>query len=195
LLAERDNLALASDSFNSTVIRFATVYGLSRRMRFDLAINGMVLNGFKKGKIRVMRDGCQWRPFIYVGDAARAILDMLKADESAINGQIFNVGSDDQNYMIKDLADLVAKTLSNTPELEWYGDPDNRSYRVSFGKVRKTLGYESLTTPGEATRELEGALAKHIVTDSPITYTVDWYKHLLNDSQAKDSVAIRGLVL
>lgn len=195
LLAENDNLALASSDFTSTVIRFATIYGLSRRMRFDLAINGMLLNGYKKGKIPVMRDGSQWRPFLYVGDAARAILQILQTDPKLINGQIFNIGSDDQNYQIKQLAELVADSLSNKPTLEWYGDPDNRSYRVSFKKAKDTLGYVPETTPKEAAKELENALQTKQITDSPITYTVNWYKHLLNDPGAAETVALRGIVL
>jgi nucleoside-diphosphate-sugar epimerase len=194
-LAENDNLALASGEFTSTVIRFATIYGLSRRMRFDLAINAMVLNGLKKGKIPVMRDGNQWRPFLYVGDAARAILTILQSDKEKINGQIFNIGSDDQNYRIKELAELVSSTLSNKPSLDWYGDPDNRSYRVSFKKARDVLGYVPRTTPKEAAKELETALSKNELIDSPESYTVNWYKHLISDPKARESVELRGTVL
>ncbi len=197
MLAERDNLGLGDSIFSSTVIRFATVYGLSGRMRFDLAINGMVLGALKTGKIPVMRDGTQWRPFIYVGDAARAIQLVIETEQSKINKEIFNVGSDNQNFMIKDLAELVAGSISSgkRPDIEWYGSPDKRSYRVSFEKARRVLGYESITTPDLATRELEKAITSGDMTDSMKTRTLDWYRHLLTDSEASKQVSLRANVV
>ncbi len=195
MLAEKDNLILSDENFTSTAVRFATVYGLSPRMRFDLAVNGMVLGAFKNGKIPVMRDGTQWRPFVYVEDAARAVLKILESDPTSVNGQIFNIGSDSQNYMIKDLAELVARSLSKKPEIEWYGAADRRSYRVSFAKARRVLGYETLTTPDKAAREIERALASGSISDSPKTNTLGWYKHLLSDPEASKEVALRSVVL
>jgi nucleoside-diphosphate-sugar epimerase len=164
-------------------------------MRFDLAVNGMVLGAMKTGKIPVMRDGSQWRPFIHVSDIARAILMLLQKQPRETNRQIINVGSDDQNYQIKELAEIVAGSLSKKPEIEWYGSPDKRSYRVSFAKARKTLGYESKTTPGMAAKEIEDALLSGKVKDSTDTKTLDWYKHLLSDEEASREVELRGVVL
>ncbi len=194
-LAEKDNLPLGDLNFISTAIRFATVYGLSGRMRFDLAINGMTLGGYKNSKIPIMRDGTQWRPFIHVKDAARAILTILQSDPEQINHQLFNMGSDSQNYQIKDLAEIVANSMMNRPSIEWYGDPDRRSYQVSFAKARNVLGFEAKYTPADAVKEIEMALAQGLVTDDLKTKTVEWYKHLLNDAQASKEVALRGIVL
>ncbi|HZW58233.1 MAG TPA: NAD-dependent epimerase/dehydratase family protein [Nitrososphaerales archaeon] len=190
MLAEKDNLPLGDEEFTSTTIRFATVYGLSERMRFDLAINGMVLGAVKTGKIPIMRDGTQWRPFIHVKDAARAILAILEAEPEKVNKQLFNIGSDTQNFQIKELAEIVANSLSKRPTIEWYGDPDRRSYKVSFGKAKRVLGYETKYTPVDAVREIEFALVSNQVTDSIRTKTVEWYKHLLNDGQASKEVAL-----
>jgi nucleoside-diphosphate-sugar epimerase len=195
LLAEKDNLPLGDRNFVSTVIRFATIYGLSGRMRFDLAINGMVLGGFKHGKIPIMRDGTQWRPFLHVKDAARAILMILEAQPDKVNRQLFNIGSDSQNYQIKDLADMIANSMSKKPAVEWYGDPDKRSYRVSFDKAHKILGYETRHTPKDAVAEIENALSSSQVSDSIITKTVEWYKHLLADEEASKEVLLRGILL
>ena len=195
LLAERDNLPLSDGDFASTAVRFATIYGLSGRMRFDLAINGMVLGAIQKGKIPVMRDGSQWRPFLYVGDAARAVLKILESDPSKVNGQIFNIGSDSQNYTIKSLADLVASSLTHTPSVEWYGDPDTRSYKVSFAKARSVLGFETETTPDVAAREIEAAILNSQIPDMMKTNTLGWYKHIRENKQASDEVALRGVVL
>jgi nucleoside-diphosphate-sugar epimerase len=194
-MAERDNLPLASKDFTSSVIRFATVYGLSGRMRFDLAVNGMVLGAFRGGKIPVMKDGTQWRPFVHVKDAAAGIGLVLAADASEVNGQVFNIGSDEQNFQIKELAEVVASSLSKRPIIEWYGTPDARSYRVSFEKARRILGYATSRTPADATKEIESALLSGEVTDSLETKTVEWYKHLLSDSKAAEGVSLRGSVL
>ncbi|MGI0080869.1 MAG: NAD-dependent epimerase/dehydratase family protein [Nitrososphaerales archaeon] len=195
MLAERDNLPLGDSDFTSTAIRFATVYGLSHRMRFDLAINGMILGAYKMGKIPVMRDGQQWRPFIHVKDAARAIETMITAEPEKINGQLFNIGSDSQNYQIKNLAEIVSDSLSKKPVIEWYGTPDNRSYKVSFRKAREVLDYEAKFTPVDAVKEIESALAEGRLTSESKWITLDWYKHLLTDEQASKEVALRGIVL
>jgi len=132
LQAERDILPLADEGFCVVVLRQATVYGLSPRMRFDLAINGMVRGLFKNGKIPILRDGTQWRPFVHVKDTARAMVLMLEAPPHLINAQIFNVGSDEQNYQIMPLAKMVAEASGVSFNYEWYGSPDYRSYKVSF---------------------------------------------------------------
>lgn len=195
VLIEKDNLPLADGNFCATALRFATLYGLSPRMRFDLAINGMVLGALKSGKIPVMREGTQWRPFLHVRDAARALLAVLDSPSERVNRETFNVGSDDQNFQIRPLAETVAAAMTAHPAIEWYGSPDERSYRVSFGKVRSVLGFEPLLRPGDAVQEIEVALRNGAVTASPMTNTVEWYKHLLSDPKAGAQVALHGIVL
>lgn len=196
LLAEKDNLPLGDSEFVSTAVRFATIYGLSGRMRFDLAINGMVLGAFKTGKIPIMRDGSQWRPFLHVRDAASAVLRILSTEPDKVNRELFNIGSEEQNFQIKELASIVSDSMkTKRPQLEWYGDPDKRSYRVSFEKAKNVLGYNTKFSPKDAVEEIESALAGGKVTDSTLTKTVDWYKHLLTDPQASKEVALRGVVL
>src|SRR5205807_286176 len=94
--AEEATLALASREFAVTAVRQATVYGASRRMRFDLAINGMTLALHKNGRVSILRDGTQWRPMVHLRDTSRAFIAVLEAEPDAVNGEIFNVGSDDQ---------------------------------------------------------------------------------------------------
>jgi len=195
ILAEQDTLPLASEKFCPTAIRMATLYGLSGRMRFDLAINAMVLGALKSGKIPIMKDGTQWRPFLHVREAARAIEMLLHQEPGRVRGRVFNVGSDEQNYQIRPLAELVARNMSSAPALEWYGDPDRRSYRVSFRRAREELSFTPQLTPADATKEIETALAAGTLTPSPMHKTVEWYRHLLEDRSAGDSVALRGVVL
>lgn len=195
LLAEQDTLPLASEKFCPTAIRFATLYGLSERMRFDLAVNGMVLGARQTGKIPVMKDGTQWRPFLHVQDAAQALNSLLEQDSNHIRGRVFNIGSDDQNFKIAQLAETIARSLSRRPTLEWYGTPDNRSYRVSFRRAREELSFLPQRSVPDAAREIEDALSSGSLCPSAQHQTVEWYRHLLTDKVAGESVALRGVVL
>ena len=194
-LAERDNLPLASESFCPVAVRMATLYGRSGRMRFDLAVNGMVLGAHRTGKIPVMKDGRQWRPLMHVRDAARAIAKLLTLPAEPVRGRVFNIGSDEQNFQILPLAEAVAAAMPKPPTIEWYGSPDNRSYRVSFARARETLGFRTQFTVADATREIEQGLSDGTLLAGPDTNTVGWYRHLLGDPKAGDAVRLRGVVL
>ncbi|MEM3525891.1 MAG: SDR family oxidoreductase, partial [Candidatus Jordarchaeaceae archaeon] len=154
LLAEQEILPLADDNFTALALRQATVYGLSPRMRFDLAINGMTLGFFKNGKIPILRDGNQWRPFVHVRDTSRAFILAMEAPKEKVSGEVFNVGANDQNYQIFPLAKLVAESVGLPFEYEWYGSPDYRSYQVSFDKIREVLKFKPQYTPREGAREI-----------------------------------------
>jgi nucleoside-diphosphate-sugar epimerase len=195
LLAEQNILPLAGPKFCVTVLRQATVYGLSPRMRFDLAINGMVLGLFKQRKIPVMRDGKQWRPFVHVRDTSKAFVAALESEADKVNGQVFNVGSDEQNYQILPLALMIGEALSVPFDIEWYGSPDARSYRVGFGKIARVLNFRANFTPKEGAREIYDALSEGRVQDSLKTKTVEWYKYLLNTYALLKEVLVKDTVL
>jgi len=196
MMAERETLPLADKSFTVTALRQATVYGLSHRMRFDLAINGMVLGFFKNGKIPIMRDGKQWRPFVHVKDTSKAFARVLESDKEMVNGQIFNVGNNEQNLQIFGLAKMVAESIRLPFNFEWYGSPDMRSYRVSFDKIKEQLGYRTDYTPKEGAREVFDALKEgRLNSDDPRTITVKWYKHLLEAHKLVSDLEINGALL
>ena len=186
---------LADNKFTVTMLRFATVFGLSPRMRFDLAVNGMTLGFFKNRKIPIMRNGKQWRPFIHVKDVAEAYVAIIKAPKEKINGEIFNVGSNHQNYRILTLAKEVAKAMKIPFKKNWYGDPDSRSYKISFKKIHDTLGYNTKWSVADGVKEIYDALKKGKTTDSIQTKTVEWYKYLLEAKQTTDSIQIKGKIL
>lgn len=193
--AERDILQIADEQFTVTILRQATVYGLSPRMRFDLAVNGMVLGAYENKKIPVMRNGTQWRPFVHVRDTSKAFMTVLEKPKDKVNGQIFNVGSNEQNIQILPLAKLVKESLPIPIEIEWYGSPDKRSYRVNFDKINNGLGYTPDHTLKDGAIEIYEALERGKITDSIKTRTVDWYKHLLEAHKLMQDVMIRGAVL
>jgi nucleoside-diphosphate-sugar epimerase len=195
-LAEQSVLPLTDEKFSVTVLRQATVYGLSYRMRFDLAVNGMVMNLFKYGKIPIMRDGSQWRPFIHVRDTCKAFISVLEAEDDIIKGEVFNVGSNHQNYQIFNLAKLITESLNTPFVYEWYGSPDKRNYRVDFTKIHKILGFKTEFTPAEGSREVYTALVNGVVNSDDLkTITVKWYKHLLEMHKFIKSVELDGVLL
>jgi nucleoside-diphosphate-sugar epimerase len=195
LLAEKDVLPLSDKNFTVTVLRQATVYGLSPRMRFDLAINGMVLGFYKNGKIPIMRDGTQWRPFVHVKDTSNAFITVMESEKDLVDGEIFNVGSNDQNMQILPLAKLIAEAINLPFNFEWYGSPDTRSYKVDFSKIKEKLGYKTSYTPREGAKEVYDALVSGKITDSIKTRTVEWYKYLLEAQKILKEVEINGVIL
>lgn len=196
LAAESDVLALADETFCVTVIRQATVYGLSPRMRFDLAINGMVKGLLQKGRVPILREGTQWRPFVHVRDTSEAMRMILDLDPSLVNCEMFNIGSDEQNMQIMPLAEAVAKSLDLPFQWDWYGLPDHRSYRVSFAKAREVLGFVPKRSPEDGAREVGAAIADgSLDPDDPRTITVDWYKFLLESHRLVKEVELEGTVL
>ena len=196
MMAEQEILPLATSSFSPTVLRQSTVYGFSYRMRFDLAINGMILGFFKKGKIPIMRDGKQWRPFINVNDTSNAFIKVLDAKNDLVNGQIFNAGSEKQNIQIFDLAKLVAESIDLPFSYEWYGDPDARSYRVSFNKIKRTLNFKPHFSIRDGARKVFDALKEgKLNPDDPRMITVKWYNHLLTMQRVIKDIELNGVIL
>ena len=164
-------------------------------MRFDLVVNAMTLSLYKKGKIMVGGDGKQMRPLVHVRDVCRAIVKVIESDEELVNGQIFNVGSNDQNFRIIDLAHRIGKAVGKPYEIEFYGEIDRRSYQVDFSKIKRTLNYETMYTVEDGAREIYAALERGEVKDDPTTITVKWYKYLLEIHELIREVEKNGRIL
>ena len=193
-MAEHGVLPLADERFCVVILRQATVYGLSPRMRFDLAINGMTFGAWKTGGLPLMRDGTQWRPMVHVHDTARAQLFMLQADPDRVNGEIFNVGSEDNTYQIGPLGRLVASLVPKDVEVQWYGDPDQRSYRVAFDKI-EALGYRTKKNAADGVAEICEALEAGRIDKTTVTITLDWYKELVRWHRIIREVEMYGGIL
>jgi nucleoside-diphosphate-sugar epimerase len=185
LVAEKELRSLCSNEFCVTVLRFATAYGLSDKMRFDLVVNGMTLSLYKTGAIKVMRPGTQVRPVVHVVDVARAIVAVMEAEEEKVCGEVFNVGSNDQNYQVRELAELIGNSVGKPFNIEWYGEPDARSYRVDFTKIKDRLGFKALYTPREGSREIYEALESGRIADTPETNVIRWWKSLQDQGKVK----------
>jgi dTDP-D-glucose 4,6-dehydratase len=146
-------------------------------MRFDLAINGMTYGAWRNGVLPLMRDGSQWRPMVHVRDTASAQIFMLGVDPLKVNGQIFNVGSQSNNYQLGELARKVANAVPRDVRIEWYGDPDHRSYRVSFDKI-EALGFKARYQAEDGVKGICEALAAGTIDRTAETITLDWYCEL-----------------
>jgi nucleoside-diphosphate-sugar epimerase len=141
---ERDVVALADDSFSPTFLRCATAYGVSPRLRFDIVLNNLVAWAFTSGKVFLKSDGTPWRPIIHIEDISRAFLAVVSAPREAVHAQAFNVGKNDQNYRIREIAEIVKDTVPGC-EIAFADDagPDLRNYRADFSKIaRKVPGFK-----------------------------------------------------
>jgi nucleoside-diphosphate-sugar epimerase len=190
-MAERGVLLLADDNFCVVVLRQATVYGYSPRMRFDLAINGMTYGAWKTGILPLMRDGGQWRPMVHVRDAASAQILMLRAPREEVNGQLFNVGSDENNYQLGSLAEIICQVLPKEVRIDWYGDADHRSYRASFDKI-EALGWKAKRTARDGALEIYEKLDVGAVDRTTETITLEWYRTLTKWHQIIKQVELHG---
>ena len=181
--AEQGVLPLADDNFVVTVIRQSTVFGYSPRMRFDLAINGMTYGAWKTKKLPLMRDGKQYRPMVHVEDTTDVMCLLLKADKEKINGEIFNVGGEELNYQIGPLGEIVANTvgeyLGEKIEIEWYGDPDHRSYQVDFSKIKNVLNWEPKWDAKKGVLQIVEKLQNGELDKTIDTITLNWYEELI----------------
>ena len=191
LAAESGVLALSDDQFCVAVARQATVYGYSPRMPFDLAINGMTYGAWKTGELPLMRDGSQWRPMVHVEDTAEALIHLMTADESLVQGEVFNVGSEMNVYQIGQLGSTVADTVAGDVSINWYGDPDHRSYRVSFEKIEST-GWKALRRAEDGVKDVTAALERGDTDRTPKTITLDWYKALVQFRSILENVELDG---
>jgi nucleoside-diphosphate-sugar epimerase len=140
IASERVLMSLSDSNFAPTVLRFGTIYGLSGRTRFDLVINLLTAKALVEGQITI-RGGDQWRPFVHVHDAALAVFKTLEAPFSLVKNQTFNVGSNEQNYTIYQIGDVINQFIPAAQIVDQGPDADRRNYRVNFNNIRDTLGF------------------------------------------------------
>lgn len=197
LEAERELLRLGVESdLCVTSLRLATIFGLSGRMRFDLAVNLMTRNAYLDQRIVVQGGGRQWRPFVHVRDVARAVLNVLSQPPAKVRGRVFNVGSSEQNYQMQVLARRVRDRIPGTEIDVVPSDPDRRSYRVRFDRIRDELDFKTETSVEEGVDEIREALASGRLDPADRRWhTLQHYRFLAEVERLYRELALEGRVL
>lgn len=163
---ERDVGAMADDRFTPTFLRNATAYGASPRMRFDIVLNNLCGLAWVNKNIAMTSDGTPWRPIVHIEDICAAVVSCLDAPREIIHNQVFNVGATDQNYRIRQIAEIVKAEFPECELTFGTNAGDNRSYRVSFDKIHDLLpSYSCRWTPERGAQQLRRVFGRIAMTD------------------------------
>jgi nucleoside-diphosphate-sugar epimerase len=161
--SEEALLLASEDNFHPVILRFATIFGLSYRPRFDLVVNLLTAKAWMEGKI-IIFNGEQWRPFVHVQDVADGVLQVLAAPLDLVSGQVYNLGDNRLNLTLSQLAGRIQEIFPGT-EVEHVENADRRNYCVSFKKIRDQLGFEASRDLGYGIGELKRAFEQKEIVD------------------------------
>ncbi len=158
VLTERGLSVLSGPDFCPVYLRNATAFGVSPRHRFDVVLNNLVAWAVTTGQILLKSDGTPWRPLVHIRDISRAVCLALAAPEDAVRDRAFNVGSNEQNVTIRQLAETVAEEIPGARvEFAPTASPDARNYRVDCSRVERELGFHAVHGIRDGIRELVDA--------------------------------------
>jgi nucleoside-diphosphate-sugar epimerase len=150
--------------FYPTCLRFATAFGVSPRMRFDLTVNHFTMEMLVKRHLVIFGEQF-WRPYVHIRDIAKAVLLVLESDEIKVGYQVYNVGSNTENYRKQDIVGMIY-SLAPEAEVEYvHKDEDPRDYKVSFDKISRDLGYEACRLVPDGIREVAALVNSGIIQD------------------------------
>jgi len=164
---EADLVDLADDDFTPVFLRNATAFGFSPRLRADIVLNNLVGHAHLSGQVRVLSDGTPWRPLVHAHDIATAFRDVLTADSDAVHAKAFNVGTEQNNVTVAQIAAEVVEALpGSTLVITGEAGPDPRSYRVDFARLRAAVpGYEAAWSVKAGAVELADAYRRFGLTE------------------------------
>lgn len=187
--AENSTLGLIDDRFSVTVVRLATVFGLSPAMRFDLAINTMTLSAFTNGHVMINGDGQQYRPFVHVEDVSLAIETMLLVPPEALNGSVFNIVN--FNLKIHELAERIRAQFDNMIPLDFAtNNSDVRNYRVSGAKAENLLGFKPQVGLDEGVAAIKSALKAGLIRADYASVRLNGYRKLVEEMQYEQQTGL-----
>jgi nucleoside-diphosphate-sugar epimerase len=188
---------LADDRFSPTCLRNATAYGASPRMRFDIVLNQFAGLAWTRKQIVMVSDGTPWRPLVHALDIAEAFACVLEAPRAAVHNEIFNVGCNEENYRVRELAEIVAAAFPGTTVTYGPPDSDGRSYRVSFDRLaRKVPAFRCRHTAATGAAELHNLFARIGMTPDTFGFRaftrLKQLHHLLETGQMDENFFMRS---
>lgn len=162
---ERRLLEMEGGGPAATVLRFATLFGMAPRMRFDLTVNEFTAELLLRGRLEVYGERF-WRPYVHVRDAAEAIRTVLEAPVEQVRGRVYNVGDSSENYQKQQLVELIQERLADDLAIEYVTvAEDPRDYRVSFERIEQELGYGVKTRVPQGIDEVIAAISNGDIAD------------------------------
>ncbi len=186
--AEHYLLSVRDAMFSPCILRFATLYGLSPRMRFDLAVNIMTIKALLENEVTVY-GGDQWRPFLHVRDAALAIIHALEPTSSSASAEIYNCGSEMENYRLKDLGQFIVQEVPSAKLTIVPEQVDKRSYRINFGHIEHDLNFRCQYQVIDGIREILAAVRAGMYHDFTLPKYSNYLTILSRSQQRTELVA------
>ena len=193
VLIEQDVSKLADDTFSPTFMRNATAYGASPRQRFDLVVNDLSASAFLYNEIRMASDGTPWRPFVHVLDISHAAACIIEAPRDVVHNEIFNVGSDDQNHQVREIAEIIGDLVPGCSVSFGDSSADKRNYRADFTKIHTQLpGFACSWSVERGAKELLDIMGRIGFDEDLYRFRghtrIKQIKHLITTGQVDDAL-------
>ena len=159
--SEKTLIKMKDESFSPVMLRNATAYGVSPSQRLDIVVNNLTSSAFTTGSVKLLSDGTAWRPLVHVEDMSKAFIVALKSPKEKVSGEIFNVGSNEDNFSVREIAEMVEEIVPES-KIEFSEDAskDSRSYKVNFDKIKNQLGFKTDWNLKEGVKQIYEILKK-----------------------------------
>ena len=194
--SEMGLLKLKDTGFSPVILRNATAYGISTNLRLDLVVNNLVCAAISTGKVKLLSDGTAWRPLLHIEDMSKAFIACLKASDLKISGEIFNVGSNDDNYTVREIAEKVERIVPNSKiEYSENANKDSRSYRVDFSKIKNKLNFNTEWNLEKGIHHIYDVMKEQNISEedlnNKIFYRVKYLKYLIEKGFVNHNLEIK----